>query len=140
MLLAISSVCGCSDATRPHREKLALCFIQELAPLELDFDAIPAEMHRMHMGAESGKRSAAIFDAFLAESHPLDPDTIQLVERYRDLQLKYSEQFATAVAENRSELNEMELKITTDCSRQILPLGTEICQRIDYDSLVDIHP
>ncbi|MDB4634040.1 hypothetical protein OAG76_01410 [Rubripirellula sp.] len=137
-VFAVATVCGCSDPTLEHREKLALCFVKELAPLDIDFDAIPPEMHRMHMGAASAKRSAELMEQFLAEPTPLDAELIGLVKTYAANSRLRGEQFAAAVSANRPELNEQEGEIAGECARQDLFLGKEICERIDFDSLVTV--
>lgn len=137
-VFAVATVCGCSDPTLEHREKLALCFVKELAPLDIDFDAIPPEMHRMHMGAASAKRSAELMEQFLAEPTPLDAELIGLVKTYAANSRLRGEQFAAAVSANRPELNEQESEIAGECARQALFLGKEICERIDFDSLVTV--
>jgi hypothetical protein len=113
-ILALGLICGCSDATRPHREALALCFIKSSAPLDLDFDSIPSDMHRMHMGFARSKRTADLLDEFLSASPPLDSDIITLVETYVSIQRKYNEQFAAAVAAGRTELTSEESKIAAE--------------------------
>lgn len=138
ILLACALICGCSDASRPHREALAICIIKSSAPLDLDFDSIPSEMHRMHMGAERSKRTADLLDEFLTTSPPLDSDIIALVETYAASQRTLSKQFASAVADGRTDLTTEESEIAAECARQEFFLTDEICKRIDFDSLVTV--
>ncbi len=138
--LAFAVVCGCSDPTLPHREQLAICLVQSIGPLNLDYDAIPPEMHRMHMGAANARRTADCLEEFLERSPPLDKELLELVEVYAVLNRKLEQQFASAVADGRSDLNEEEAAIAHDCGRQDMFLFREICEQIDFDSIVTTSP
>ena len=136
LLLALALTCGCLDATRADREKLALCILNSSAPLDLDFDSIPPEMQRMHVGAAQSKRTADLLDDFLKGSPQLDSETLALVAIYAKNQRTCQEQFAAAVTAGRTDLTPEEQEITAECSRQELFLIDEICTRIDFGSLV----
>lgn len=135
-IVVLATMCGCADPTRPHREQLALCIVKSSGPTNLDFESIPTEMHRMHLGAAQSKRTAELLNDFLSSSPPLDSELLQLVNVYARSQHQLHKQFATAIAAGRSDLTSDELEIATECGRQEFFLIEEIGKRIDFDSLV----
>ena len=140
ILLAFVVTPGCSDPTLPHREQLALCIIKSSGPLELDFDSIAPEMHRMHMGAEDARRTAMLLEGFLATSPALDTELLDLVDAYAKTERKLEAQFKAAVDEGRSELVGDEVEIALNCGKAVMMLQSEICERIEFDSLVTVSP
>jgi hypothetical protein len=140
LLFALVIVTGCSDSTLPHRQQLALCIIKSNAPLELDFDSIAPEMHRMQMGAASARRTAELLEEFLATSPRLDAELLDLVGAYAKSERKLEAQFKAAVDDGRPELVGEELDIALNCAKAGMMLRVEICERIEFDSLVTISP
>lgn len=140
ILLVFVVLAGCSDPTLPHREKLAICIVKSSGPLKLDFDSIAPEMHRMHMGAERARRTARLLEEFLATSPQLDSELLHLVDDYAKVARKLEAQFNAALDQDRTDLTGDEIATAQNCAKTELMLQSEICERIDFDSLVTISP
>ncbi len=94
----------------------------------------------MHMGAANAGRTAKSLEAFLARSLPLDKKLLELIEVYAVLNRKHEQQFASAIADARGELNDEEAAVASDCARHDMFLFREICEQIDFDSIVTTSP
>lgn len=94
----------------------------------------------MHVGAERSKRTADLLEEFLRSSPQLDPETIALVESYATSQRTLNRLYASAVTSGRTELKPEEKEAAADCIRLEVFLIPEICERIDFDSLVIDSP
>lgn len=136
LLVAVAALSGCADATLPFRERLAVCIIKAGGPLELDYNAIEPEMHRMHTGYEDAWRRSQLLEEFLATTPKLDTELLELVEVYAKSERKLAAQFKAAIDDERSDLTEEELAISSNCSLAGFGLLSEICKRIEFDSLV----